>query len=89
MVIKRAPKPPTVLLATSAGVRITPAGTSGFLLSASWLKSPVRSRWLGNRDEEENLNGVKFQRRSYDPRKKVRLLPGTGPLIDPPTSFKL
>src|SRR5882724_5843867 len=91
MVVKRTPAPLTVLLAISAGVRV-PGGnkeTGGFLESASAVKSPFRRRWPGNLLLEENRKGVRFQRRSYDPRKKVFLLPGTGPLNEPPSSFKL
>src|SRR4029078_10678999 len=89
IVMKRTPKPPTVLFAISSGVSVTPAGTSGFLESETPEKSPLSMRAPGKRLVAEYLNGVRFQRRSYEPRKNVFLLPGTGPPNDPPSSFKL
>src|SRR6266496_3235312 len=89
IVMKRTPNPPTVLLAISAGVSTTPAGTSGFVEFDRSLKSPFRSRWPGNLRVEENLSGVRFHLRSYEPRKNVFLVPGIGPLSDPPSSFRL
>src|SRR6266536_426162 len=94
MVVNRRVVPTSaVLLANSAAVsngRMS-VGTAGLAVLGmiGSLKSPFRIRWPGNLRVAENLNGVRFHRRSYEPRKKVVLLPGTGPLSDPPSAFKL
>src|ERR1044071_7228449 len=81
----------TVLSANSCAVSSgrTLAGTAGFLELAICEKSPFSILWPGSRAAAEYRRGVRLQRRSYEPRKKVRLLPGTGPENDPPTSFRL
>src|SRR5258705_1177325 len=80
-----------VLLANSVGVSkgTTLPGTAGLLPLLMAVKSPPRISevgiWL-----DLTRTGAKSQRRSYERRKNVFFpAKGTGPLNDPPVSFKL
>src|SRR6185503_13139028 len=87
----RVPLVTTVLLANSAGVSSgrTLAGTAGRLPGARTVKLPLRISEVGMLPAL-TWTGAKSQRRSYERRKNVFLREkGTGPLSDPPVSFRL
>src|SRR6476659_6625602 len=92
-IVKKRRVEPTkiVLLANSSGVSkgSTAAGTAPLFALLSCVKSPFRRRCPGSTFLLANCTVSMFQRRSYAPRKKVFLLPKTGPLIDPPVSLRL
>src|SRR5689334_14223278 len=80
-----------VLLASSAGVNSgsTAPGTAGRLVAFKAVKFPPKIREVGILNALTRT-GAKSQRRSYERRKNVCLREnGTGPLSDPPVSFRL
>src|SRR3954452_2376082 len=80
-----------VLLASSEGVNSgsTAPGTAGRLVAFKAVKFPPRISEVGM-FVALTRTGAKSQRRSYERRKNVFLREnGTGPLSDPPVSFRL